>query len=93
MKLLRYGPRDEEKPGVLDDDGHIRDLSSLLPDITPKVISPEGLSALRRLNLTQLPIVRSVERLGIPYRGVGKVICVGLNYRDHARETGQAMSW
>ena len=91
MKLLRYGPRGEEKPGMLDDDGQVRDLSPLLSDITPSVLSPEGLSALGGVNLSQLPIARSIERLGIPYRGVGKVICVGLNYKDHARETGQAI--
>jgi 2-keto-4-pentenoate hydratase/2-oxohepta-3-ene-1,7-dioic acid hydratase in catechol pathway len=89
MKLLRYGSKGAEKPGVLDSEGNIRDLSSVLDDITPQAISPEGLSALRALDIKDLPVAAPCERLGIPFRGVGKIICVGLNYSDHAKETGQ----
>jgi 2-keto-4-pentenoate hydratase/2-oxohepta-3-ene-1,7-dioic acid hydratase in catechol pathway len=89
MKLLRYGPKGAEKPGLLDLDGNIRDLSSLLADITPQTLSPEGLCALRALGIDGLPTISSTERLGIPFCGAGKIICAGLNYRDHAKETGQ----
>jgi 2-keto-4-pentenoate hydratase/2-oxohepta-3-ene-1,7-dioic acid hydratase in catechol pathway len=89
MKLLRYGPKAAEKPGLLDCDGNIRDLSSLIADITPETISPEGLSALKVIDVASLPLVDARERIGIPICGVGKVICIGLNYRDHAKEAGQ----
>lgn len=91
MKLLRYGSKGAEKPGLLDAQSNIRDLSSLLADITPQTLSPEGLRALNALDITRLPIVDSSVRFGTPYQGVGKIICVGLNYTDHAKETGQAI--
>jgi 2,4-diketo-3-deoxy-L-fuconate hydrolase len=91
MKLLRYGLKGKEKPGLLDSEGRIRDLSSQLSDITPQSISPEGLAALSAVDVTELPEVNAPVRFGIPYNSPGKVICVGLNYRDHAAETGQAV--
>lgn len=91
MKLLRYGPKGVEKPGLLDSEGQIRDLSPVLSDLTTEHLSPEGLSALGALDIVNLPVVEASMRLGVPYRWPGKVICVGLNYRDHAAETGQAL--
>lgn len=90
MKLLRYGPKGQEKPGLLDADGQVRDLSNVLADITPETLSPQGLAALRALDVAALPVVRSPGRLGVPYSGVGKFLAVGLNYSDHAAEAGLA---
>jgi len=89
MKLLRYGAKGEEKPGILDKDGRIRDLSEFISDINVEILSPHGLSKLNALDIAKLPIVDDPIRFGIPYHGIGKIICVGLNYRDHAAETGQ----
>ncbi|CAM5781213.1 fumarylacetoacetate hydrolase family protein [Castellaniella caeni] len=88
MKLLRVGPSGQEKPAVLDPDGRLRDLSGVVPDVTPDVLAPAGLSALRALDLGALPILDDAVRIGPPVARVGKLICVGLNYRDHAAETG-----
>lgn len=88
MKLLRYGLKGAEKPALLDSDDNIRDLSLLIGDITPETISPQGLFALKAINVESLPIVDPAVRIGIPLVGVGKIICVGLNYRDHAKEAG-----
>ena len=86
MKLLRHGPRGFEKPALLDTDGQVRDLSGVLPDITPATLSPSGLAALRALDLTTLPVVpRGV--LAVPWTGMGKFLCIGLNYADHAAES------
>lgn len=90
MKLLRYGPKGMEKPGLIDSESRIRDLSPLLADITTSHLSPDGISALKALDISKLPVVNEVARLGVPYHRPGKVICVGLNYSDHAAETGQA---
>lgn len=89
MKLLRFGPRDHERPGLLDTDGRIRDLSGLVADIDARMLP--DLPQLATATLDDLPIVSSDVRLGVPVAGVGKIICVGLNYSDHARETGQAI--
>jgi 2-keto-4-pentenoate hydratase/2-oxohepta-3-ene-1,7-dioic acid hydratase in catechol pathway len=92
MKLLRYGIiKGHEKPGMFDKDGRIRDLSEFISDINAEILSPDGLSKLNALDVAKLPIVDDPIRFGIPYRGTGKIICVGLNYRDHAAETGQAV--
>jgi len=91
MKLLRYGPKGQEKPGVLDADGGVRDLSSLLTDITPHVLSPQGLARLRATDPARLPTVPAPGRLAPPWAGCGKFVCVGLNYADHAAETGAAL--
>ena len=88
MRLLRYGPRGREKPGLVDASGTIRDLSGHVPDITPDAISPAGLDRLAALDPAALPAVPGSPRHGIPVAGIGKVLCVGLNYIDHANEVG-----
>ncbi|KAI3606246.1 2-hydroxyhepta-2,4-diene-1,7-dioate isomerase [Cupriavidus necator H850] len=88
MKLLRYGPAGQEKPGMLDAHGNLRDLSGLLRDIDTRLIAPEGLQALAALDPERLPQVRGEPRLGVPLNGIGKFIAVGLNYSDHAAEAG-----
>ncbi|CAB5513009.1 fumarylacetoacetate hydrolase family protein [Achromobacter anxifer] len=88
MKLLRYGPAGQEKPGILDAQGAVRDLSGVLPDITSRNLSAQGLDALRRVDPACLPVVAQPGRIGTPYADPGKFICIGLNYSDHAAETG-----
>ena len=90
MKLLRHGPKGQEKPGVLDAQGKVRDLSALIADITPATLSPAGLAALRALDLSALPAVEQ-GRLAVPWAGMGKFIAIGLNYADHAAESGMAI--
>lgn len=89
MKLLRYGPKGAEKPGLLDSNGVIRDLSGVIPDLTAQHLTPESLQNLRAIDVSTLPAVPGEPRLGLPYTGMGKFICVGLNYSDHAEESGQ----
>ncbi len=86
MKLLRYGEMGMERPGILDGEGKIRDLSCLLEDITPRVFSPEGLLALSAIDIRLLPQVEGDPRLGVPWTGMSKYVAVGLNYRSHAAE-------
>jgi 2,4-didehydro-3-deoxy-L-rhamnonate hydrolase len=86
MKLLRHGSKGQEKPALLDRDGQLRDLSALLGDITPATLSPAGLAALKSIDPATLPIVQQ-GRLGVPWRGMGKFLCIGLNYADHAAES------
>ncbi|MEX0969971.1 MAG: fumarylacetoacetate hydrolase family protein [Paracoccaceae bacterium] len=88
MKLLRHGPRGAEKPGMLDAGGTIRDLSGIVDDIGGAVLSDAGLARLRALDLSALPVVDPATRLGACVAGTGKFICIGLNYSDHAAETG-----
>lgn len=88
MKLLRHGPAGAEKPGLLADDGTIRDLSGLVPDIGGAVISDAGLAMLRAIDTSSLPVVDPATRLGPCVAGTGKFICIGLNYADHAAESG-----
>ena len=90
MKLLRYGPAGLEKPGILDDQGRIRALSSVVPDIGADSLGVAQLEKIRQVAIDSLPIEPSGSRLGTPYRGVGKFIAVGLNYSDHAAEAGLA---
>ena len=86
MKLLRHGPRGQEKPGLLDDQGQVRDLSSLLTDITAATLSPAALERLRGVNVASLPVVDQ-GTLGVPWVGMSKFIAIGLNYADHAAES------
>jgi 2-keto-4-pentenoate hydratase/2-oxohepta-3-ene-1,7-dioic acid hydratase in catechol pathway len=88
MKLLRYGPQGAEKPGLLDGAGKIRDLSGLVGDIGGATLSDAGLERLRRVDASKLPEVDPSVRLGPCVGGTGKFICIGLNYSDHAAETG-----
>ncbi|MCF8482260.1 MAG: fumarylacetoacetate hydrolase family protein [Rhodospirillum sp.] len=88
MKMVRHGPVGEEKPGLLDGAGLIRDLSGVVPDIAGSVLSPEGLAALARIEPESLPLVAEGTRLGPCVGAVGKFVCIGLNYADHARESG-----
>ncbi|MCK6424113.1 MAG: fumarylacetoacetate hydrolase family protein [Burkholderiaceae bacterium] len=91
MKLLRHGPRGAERPALLDAHGVVRDLSGVITDLTAEHLSPAGLDALRRLDPATLPALAPPTRLGPPWRGMGKFICVGLNYADHAAESGLAL--
>jgi 2,4-didehydro-3-deoxy-L-rhamnonate hydrolase len=91
MKLLRYGSAGAELPGVLDDQGRIRALSPLIRDFTADSLSPAALREIASHAIEQLPIVPGKPRLGTPYRGIGKFIAVGLNYSDHAAESGMAV--
>ena len=95
MKLLRYGPTGQEKPGLLDHQGQVRDLSAILPDLAGDALSAASLAKLQALNTNDLPLVSGVPqqdlRLGPCVAQVGKFICIGLNYADHAAETGSAI--
>lgn len=91
MKLLRYGPKGHEKPGILDKDGTIRDLSGVVGDIAGASLSDEGLKRIAGLDLARLPKVDPSVRLGPCVAGVGKFVCIGLNYSDHAAESGMAV--
>src|SRR4249920_2421091 len=87
MKLLRYGRAGQEKPGLLDTDGNIRDLSGVIEDISGEVLSPEMITKLGALDTAKLPQVPASVRLGACVGGVGKFICIGLNFSDHAAES------
>ena len=89
MKLVRYGRIGAEKPGVIDAAGSLRDLSRVIKDITPEVLSSAGLKRLRAVKIERLPVVRGRPRLGCPLASIGKMVCIGLNYTDHAREVGR----
>jgi 2,4-diketo-3-deoxy-L-fuconate hydrolase len=95
MKLLRYGPAGQEKPGLLDAQGRVRDLSGVVPDVAGNVLLPAQLAALRALDPISLPLVPGMPqqdlRLGPCVGQVGKFICIGLNYADHAAESGMAV--
>jgi 2-keto-4-pentenoate hydratase/2-oxohepta-3-ene-1,7-dioic acid hydratase in catechol pathway len=88
MKLLRYGEHGLEKPGILDDKGQIRDLSSVVGDLAGEALGPESLSRIKAIDLETLPLVEGSPRLGAPIGLVPKFLGIGLNYRDHAEETG-----
>lgn len=88
MKLLRHGPAGAEKPGLMHTDGTIRDLSAFVPDIGGVVLSDAGLATLRDLDPLALPVIDPATRLGPCVAGTGKFICIGLNYADHAAESG-----
>lgn len=88
MKFLRYGPAGQEKPGLLDQNGFIRDLSAHVSDLSGAAIDPDALARLGALDIDSLPVVTGEQRLGPCVAGTGKFICIGLNYSDHAAETG-----
>jgi 2-keto-4-pentenoate hydratase/2-oxohepta-3-ene-1,7-dioic acid hydratase in catechol pathway len=88
MKLVRYGRPGKEKPGMVDADGVLRDLSGVVADIGPEQLSPRGLARLAKLKADRLPAVRGRPRMGVPFSGATKFVAIGLNYSDHAAETG-----
>ena len=88
MKLVRYGNPGKEKPGLIDADGKLRDLSALIKDIGPEQLSDSAIAKLKKVKLEKLPFVKGKSRLGSPVCGVGKFIAIGLNYADHAAESG-----
>ena len=88
MKLLRYGPKGAEKPGLLDRNNQIRDLSSIIPDLTGDTVDPGTMARLSALDTDTLPPVEGTPRIGPCIGNVGKLVCIGLNYSDHAKETG-----
>ena len=88
MKLVRYGKVGKEKPGLIDADGKLRDLSAVIPDVSPQYLSDAMLAKLRKLKTASLPLVKGKPRMGCPVAHVGKFIAIGLNYADHAAESG-----
>ena len=88
MKLLRYGPMGQEKPALLDNNGRLRDLSDKLNDLGGTNLDPDRLAALSNIDVETLPVVEGTVRIGAPVAEVGKIIAIGLNYADHAAETG-----
>jgi 2,4-diketo-3-deoxy-L-fuconate hydrolase len=88
MKLVRYGRPGAERPGLVDADGTLRDLSRVARDITAALLTPAGLARLRGVKAARLPVVKGRPRLGCPLAGIGKMVCIGLNYTDHAEEVG-----
>jgi len=88
MKLCRYGRNGYEKPGMIDAEGRLRDLSKIVDNIGPNEISPRGLKMLAKVRPESLPVVTNNPRLGVPYVGIGKFVAIGLNYSDHAKEAG-----
>ena len=91
MKLCRYGKAGYEKPGLIDQEGRVRDLSKVVDNIGPNEISPRGLKMLTKIKPDSLAMVNGNPRLGVPYVGIGKFIAIGLNYSDHAKEAGLAL--
>jgi 2-keto-4-pentenoate hydratase/2-oxohepta-3-ene-1,7-dioic acid hydratase in catechol pathway len=91
MKLVRFGPKGSEKPGLVDGAGHVRDLSGHVGDIQGEVLAPDRLRRLAGIDPQTLPLVESPGRLGPPVAGIGKILAIGLNYREHAEETGAAV--
>jgi 2-keto-4-pentenoate hydratase/2-oxohepta-3-ene-1,7-dioic acid hydratase in catechol pathway len=88
MKLCRYGKNGYEKPGIIDTEGRVRDLSKVVENIGPKELSPRGLKMLAKVKPESLSLVANDPRLGVPYVGIGKFVAIGLNYFDHAKEVG-----
>jgi 2-keto-4-pentenoate hydratase/2-oxohepta-3-ene-1,7-dioic acid hydratase in catechol pathway len=91
MKLVRYGSVHSERPGVLDADGVLHDLSAIIPDVAGQALLPESLKKLRGIDVATLPVVEGNPRIGACVGSVGKFICIGLNYSDHAAESGMAV--
>lgn len=90
MKLVRYGDRGAEKPGMIDNEGRLRDLSGEVSDIAADVLTPAGLDRLRAIDPTELPVISGEPRLGACVGSIGRIVCIGLNYSDHAKESGMA---
>lgn len=88
MKLMRYGAKGAEKPGLIDAQGNVRDLSGVVPDISAQTLGGAQLAELRALDVSALPVVANPGRVAPPWSGMGKFICIGLNYADHAAESG-----
>ncbi len=91
MKLLRYGEPGAERPALLDSNGEIRELYSVIPDISGDALSPASIDQLRQIDPATLPLVHGTRRIGPCVAGVGKFICIGLNYSDHAAESGMTL--
>lgn len=91
MKLLRYGNPGRERPGLIDPDGRVRDISTIVSDLTGSSLQPESLQIIRDCDVNRLPVVADPGRLGPCIAKVGKFICIGLNYSDHAAESGMAV--
>jgi len=91
MKLCRYGKPGFEKPGIIDSEGKLRDLSKVIENIGPNELSPRGLKMLAKVKPETLPVVANTPRMGVPYVGIGKFVAIGLNYSDHAKEAGMAI--
>ena len=91
MKLCRYGRNGFEKPGMIDAEGRLRDLSKVVENIGPKELSSRGLKMLAKVKPGSLPVVANGPRLGVPFVGIGKFVAIGLNYSDHAKEAGMAI--
>ena len=91
MKLVQYGKLGREKPGLIDDEGNIRDLSSKINKIDATVLSSKGLEKLKKININRLKLVKGKQRLGVPISGIRKIVCIGLNYADHAKETNSTI--
>ena len=88
MKLCRYGKNGFEKPGMIDSEGRLRDLSKMVENIGPNELSPRGLKMLAKIKPESLPVIANNPRLGVPFVGIGKFVAIGLNYSDHAKESG-----
>ncbi|MDO8694362.1 MAG: fumarylacetoacetate hydrolase family protein [Sheuella sp.] len=88
MKLVRYGAKGKEKPGLIDKEGKLRDLSKVVKDITPEQFTSAAMAKLSKLDTSKLPLVKGKPRFGVPFSGVGKFLAIGLNYSDHAEEAG-----
>jgi 2,4-didehydro-3-deoxy-L-rhamnonate hydrolase len=88
MKLVRYGKVGKEKPGLIDGAGKLRDLSTVVPDLGPAQLGPKTLAKLAKLKTDKLPLVRGTPRMGVPFSGATKFVAIGLNYSDHAAESG-----
>jgi len=91
MKLCRYGNPGNEKPGLIDASGKLRDLSKVISDINPAALSPESLKRLAGNTPESLPLVKGSPRMGVPVKGISKYVAIGLNYSDHAKEAGMAV--
>lgn len=91
MKLMRHGAKGSERPALIDTDGQVRDLSGVLADINATTLGRDALATLAALDVRSLPVVAQPGRVAPPYAGIGKFICVGLNYADHAAESGMAV--